>query len=87
MEKAARLLLEPRSRVESVGAAVGYSSAKNFARAFKAFYRVTPREYRLGAAGKDAAGKEAAGRVQDEAGSDGRASASVPSAENASDFR
>jgi two-component system, response regulator YesN len=50
MEKAARLLAEPRSKMEAIAAAVGYSSAKNFSRAFKNFYRVTPREYRLGGA-------------------------------------
>lgn len=54
MEKAARLLAEPRSKVEAIATAVGYSSAKNFSRAFKNFYRVTPREYRLG--GADAGG-------------------------------
>ena len=49
MEKAGRLLAEPRSKVETVSTTVGYSSAKNFSRAFKHYYRVSPREYRLGA--------------------------------------
>ena len=55
MEKAAKLLAEPRSKVESVSAAVGYSSPKNFTRAFKHFYGATPRAYRRGSAGSSSA--------------------------------
>lgn len=50
MEKACRLLADPRSNVESVSSAVGYSSPKNFSRAFKAYYGATPRDYRGGPA-------------------------------------
>jgi YesN/AraC family two-component response regulator len=53
MEKAAKLLSEPRSSVEAVSAAVGYASPKNFTRAFKHFYGATPRGYRRGPSSGD----------------------------------
>jgi two-component system response regulator YesN len=70
MEKAAKLLAEPRSSVDSVSAAVGYSSPKNFTRAFKHFYGATPRAYRRGAAGSSA-GVPAAGAAAETADSSG----------------
>ena len=47
MEDAARRLLEnPNAKVNAVGAAVGFPSAKHFAHVFRVFYHTTPKEYR-----------------------------------------
>lgn len=48
MEKAAELLLDFRYKIYEVSFMVGYKHVKNFTRAFKDFYEVTPREYRNG---------------------------------------
>lgn len=47
MEDAARRLMEnPEAKVYEVGEAVGFPSAKHFAHVFRAYYRLTPKEYR-----------------------------------------
>jgi len=47
MEDAARRLLEnPTAKVHTVGAAVGFPSAKHFAHVFRTFFHVSPKEYR-----------------------------------------
>lgn len=46
MEKAARLLRQESYLTYEIGAMVGYSNQKNFTRAFKQFFGVSPREYR-----------------------------------------
>jgi len=46
MENAARLLRDIRYRVQEIADLVGYSSPKNFARAFRAYFGRSPREYR-----------------------------------------
>lgn len=48
MEKAAELLMNPEYKGYEVAYYVGYDSPKNFTRAFKAYYRVTPSEYKNG---------------------------------------
>ncbi len=46
MERAAKLLRETNMSVAEIAQAVGYDSQSKFAAAFKACYRVLPREYR-----------------------------------------
>jgi two-component system response regulator YesN len=46
MEKAAQLLKQESYLTYEVGAMVGYSNQKNFTRAFKQFFGVSPRQYR-----------------------------------------
>jgi two-component system, response regulator YesN len=46
MENAARLLGDIRNQVQEIAGLVGYSSPKNFARAFRMYFGRTPREYR-----------------------------------------
>ena len=46
MKKAAELLTTTQEKIYSIGSMVGYSNAKNFARAFLSFYGQTPTEYR-----------------------------------------
>jgi YesN/AraC family two-component response regulator len=46
MEYAARLLSDARIHTYEVAARVGYSNPKNFARAFRQHYQMSPREYR-----------------------------------------
>ncbi len=48
MEKAGQLLLDPGYRNYEIAGMVGYTNPNNFTRAFKAFYRMTPKEYRTG---------------------------------------
>lgn len=48
MEKAADMLGDPAVKAYEIASLVGYDNPKNFSRAFKSFYRVTPREYRNG---------------------------------------
>lgn len=48
MEKAAEMLRSPAYKGYEIASLVGYDNPKNFSRAFKAYYRVTPREYRSG---------------------------------------
>lgn len=46
MEKAAELLLDHGERASTAGASVGYPDLYHFSKAFKAYYGVSPREYR-----------------------------------------
>lgn len=46
MKKAADLLKTTQEKIYTISAMVGYNNAKNFARAFLAFYGKTPTEYR-----------------------------------------
>ena len=46
MKKAAELLMDYSMRTYSISEMVGYTNAKNFARTFKNFYGLNPREYR-----------------------------------------
>ncbi len=46
MVKAARLLREIDYKLYEISEIVGYSNPKNFSRAFKQYYHVTPREFR-----------------------------------------
>jgi two-component system response regulator YesN len=46
MTKAAELLMDYQLKTYTVSEMVGYTNAKNFARTFKSFYGVNPREYR-----------------------------------------
>ena len=48
MEKAGELLQDPAYKSYEIAFYVGYDNPKNFTRAFKAYYQVTPREYRNG---------------------------------------
>lgn len=51
MEKAAELLMTPEIKGYEIAYCVGYDSPKNFTRAFKAYYHVTPSEYKNGVRG------------------------------------
>ena len=53
MEKAGEMLLNPEYKGYEIAFYVGYDNPKNFTRAFKAYYHVSPREYRNGIRGKD----------------------------------
>lgn len=46
LKEAARLLVETYSRIYEVSEQVGYGNPKNFTRAFRKFYGVSPRDYR-----------------------------------------
>lgn len=46
MENAARLLKNVELKIHQVGRMVGYSNSKNFARSFKRYFGVTPKQYR-----------------------------------------
>lgn len=46
MEEASRLLLDPAYRINDTALKVGYRNPKHFARAFKAFYGLSPSDYR-----------------------------------------
>lgn len=46
MENACRLLKNPKYKSYEVAYYVGYDNPKNFSRAFKAFYNISPTEYR-----------------------------------------
>ena len=48
MEKAGELLQDPAYKSYEIAYLVGYDNPKNFTRAFKAYYQVTPRDYRNG---------------------------------------
>ncbi|MCR4587942.1 MAG: response regulator [Lachnospiraceae bacterium] len=53
MQKAAEMLENPAVKSYEIAYYVGYDSPKNFTRAFKAFYGVTPRDYRNGVRGEE----------------------------------
>ncbi len=53
MEKAKKMLLNPANRSYDVAYFVGYDNPKNFSRAFKAYYDMTPSEYRKSVLGGD----------------------------------
>ena len=46
MERACALLNDSRNKIYEVSDAVGYDSPKNFSRAFRNYYHLSPREYR-----------------------------------------
>ena len=46
MIKSAELLADRNYKIHSIGSHVGYTNSNNFARAFKAYYKMTPSEYR-----------------------------------------
>lgn len=48
MKKAAEMLMDPSCKGYEIAFRVGYDNPKNFARAFKGYWKVTPREYRSG---------------------------------------
>lgn len=48
MEKACELLMDPSYKHYEIAFYVGYDNPKNFSRAFKAYYNVSPMEYRNG---------------------------------------
>lgn len=48
MKKAAQMLVDPTYKSYEIAYEVGYDSPKNFTRAFKAHFGVTPRDYRNG---------------------------------------
>ena len=47
MKKAAELLGDPNLRISDIGDLLGYSNPNSFARAFKLFYGIGPRNYRF----------------------------------------
>lgn len=53
MKKAVSMLLDPSYKSYEIAYNVGYDSPKNFTRAFKAYFGVTPRDYRNGVRGKE----------------------------------
>ena len=46
MEKAAEILKDIHYKTYEVSLMVGYDNPKNFTRAFKQYYHITPREFR-----------------------------------------
>ena len=46
MERAGELLKDVTYKTYEISLMVGYDNPKNFSRAFKQYYKVTPREYR-----------------------------------------
>lgn len=48
MEKAGEMLMDPSYKSYEIAYLVGYDNPRNFTRAFKAYHRVTPRDYRNG---------------------------------------
>lgn len=47
MRKAGQLLTTTHQHISEISALVGYDSANSFSRAFRMYYHVTPREYRI----------------------------------------
>ena len=52
MERAAQLLNDIRFKTYEISLMVGYDNPKNFTRAFKQYFKVTPREYRNNISGE-----------------------------------
>lgn len=48
MEKAGEMLMDPSYKGYEIAYYIGYDSPKNFTRAFKSYFHVTPRDYRNG---------------------------------------
>ena len=46
MERACFLLNDPRNKIYEISDAIGYDNPKNFSRAFRNFYQMSPKEYR-----------------------------------------
>lgn len=46
MERACYLLNDPRNKIYEISDAIGYDNPKNFSRAFRNFYHMSPKEYR-----------------------------------------
>ncbi len=46
MEKAAEMLVRPQVKIYEICEELGYSTANNFSRSFKAYYNISPSEYR-----------------------------------------
>ena len=46
MERACVLLSDPRNKVYEVSDAVGYDNPKNFSRAFRSYFHMSPKEFR-----------------------------------------
>lgn len=53
MHKAAEMLQDPAYRIYEISDLTGYKNSGNFGRAFKAYFNVTPREYRMNGLKKD----------------------------------
>ena len=53
MEKAGEMLMDPSYKSYEIAYYVGYDNPKNFTRAFKAYFHVTPRDYRNGIRGEE----------------------------------
>lgn len=47
MKAAAKMLIDPDNRISDVSMKVGYKNPNNFCRAFKSYFNVSPREYRI----------------------------------------
>ncbi len=48
MDKASELLMDPNYKSYEIAFYVGYDNPKNFSRAFKTYYNVSPMDYRNG---------------------------------------
>lgn len=46
MKKACELLKDPVTKLYQIASLIGYENPKNFSRAFKSYYEITPQEYR-----------------------------------------
>ena len=48
MERACSMLTDARHKIYEISDAIGYDNPKNFSRAFRNYYHLSPREYREG---------------------------------------
>ena len=46
MERSLILLNDPRNKIYEISDAIGYDNPKNFSRAFRSYYKMSPKEYR-----------------------------------------
>lgn len=46
MKKACELPKDPVTKLYQIASLIGYENPKNFSRAFKSYYEITPQEYR-----------------------------------------